>query len=308
MKKNEFTYLSADGKTNIHGVEWLPDGEPKGIIEVVHGMTEHILRYEEFVEYFTNQGYIVIGIDLIGHGTSVAEGSKKMYFGPRGSWKYVVKDVSKCKRLVQKKYPELPVYLLGFSLGSFIVRTYMIKMKHNVDGIILIGTGQKKNIELAIARILVNKEIKKIGEDGTNDAIKKMSLESYNKFFEPNRTYCDWLLASESALDEYINDELCGDSISAGLFYEMINAMMYTGKAANNKTVDINTPILLLSGEKDPVGDFGKGIDLVYNMFKKVGVQDVEKKMYEGMRHDILREDNKEDVYKDIINWIEAIN
>lgn len=306
MLKEELTYKSDDKKTNIHSVKWIPEGEVKGIIQIVHGMTEHILRYEEFAEYFTEKGYVVVGIDLIGHGTSIAKDSKPMYFGPIGSWKHVVKDVLKCRNMTQKEYPNVPIYLVGFSLGSFVVRTYMIKMKHRVDGIILIGTGQKSSIELALAKMMVKKEIKKIGEDNTNDVIRKLSLESYNKYFKPNRTYCDWLLANEEALDEYINDELCGDSISAGLFYEMINAMIYTGNKKNIAKMDMDIPILLLSGEDDPVGDFGKGIDMVYKLFNKVGAKSVEKKLYQGMRHDILREKDKENVYNDIINWIET--
>lgn len=306
MKKEEFIYKSNDKKTDIHGVKWLPEKEVKGIIQIVHGMTEHILRYEEFAKYFTERGYIVVGIDLLGHGTSIAEDSKAMYFGPIGSWKYVVKDISECKEIVQKEYPNKPLYLIGFSLGSFIVRTYIIKMKHKVDGIILIGTGQKKKFELALAKMMVRKEVNKIGEENTNDAIRKMSLESYNKYFKPNRTYCDWLLANEEALDEYIGDELCGDSISSGLFYEMINAMIYTGNKKNIAKMDMDIPILLLSGKDDPVGDFGKGIDMVYKLFDKAGVKSIEKKLYQGMRHDILREKDKENVYNDIINWIET--
>ena len=282
MRSEEFFYNSVDKKTKIHAICWLPDGETKGIIQIAHGVTEYIERYKSFAEYFTKKGYIVIGNDHIGHGKSIAEGSKPMYFGPEGSWNYAVQDVKTCMDIAKQKFPNLPYILIGFSLGSFLVRTLLIdNLNEKIDKVILIGTGQMSEIPIKIAKM------------------------TYNKIFKPNRTEYDWLCANEEALDEYIKDENRGSDFSAGLFRELLNGMLYTGKVKNIEKMKKDTPILLLSGEMDPVGDCGKGVEMTFKALKKAGVNNVTIKLYPGDRHDILHEKDKDNIYLDIEKWIE---
>lgn len=304
MKKEEFYYKSADGVTDIHACMWAPDENPKGIIQIAHGVTEYILRYERFAEYFVSKGYVVVGNDHIGHGLSVAKGKEKMYFGPAGSWNYVVDDIKKCMEISKSKFKNIPYILLGFSLGSFLVRTFLINYPGNVDKAIIMGTGQISAIPIKIARSFANGEAKKVGEQYSTPKIHDLTFGTYNKIFAPNKTEYDWLCANETELTKYINDPLKGGDFSAGLFREMLDGMLYTSKIKNIKKMDKNIPIFLISGDKDPVGDCGKGVNKTYKAFKKAGVQNVTVKLYPNDRHDILHEKNYLDVYEDILSWI----
>ncbi len=305
MIKNEFYYPSADGKTQIHAVEWKPETEIKGVIQIAHGVTEYILRYENFAEFFTQKGFVVVGNDHLGHGQSIAPNGKPMYFGPNGSWNFVVKDIDTCKQMTKKKYPNVPYMILGFSLGSFLVRTYLIDYAQEpLDGAIIMGTGYIPNFKIAIAKMMANKEAKKVGEENTSPLIKSLTFETYNKLFKPNRTAFDWLCSNEEALDEYIKDPLRGENYSAGLFREMLTGMQYTAELKNIQKMNKKMPIFLLSGDKDPVGEFGKGVIKTHEIFKKAGIEDVEIKLYQNLRHDILHEKCKDTIYNDIYLWL----
>lgn len=304
MNKREFYYPSSDGKTRIHAVEWSPDESPKAILQIAHGVTEYILRYEEFAEYLTNKGILVVGNDHIGHGSSIAENAKPMYFGPEGSFKYAVDDVNTLYKTTREKHENIPYIILGFSLGSFIIRRFLIDYPDTVDGAILVGTGQIAPIKIKIAKFIAKSEVKKHGEDNPTPMIKSLSFDNYNKLFKPNRTDYDWLCLSKTSLDKYIKDKNRGKELSAGLFREMLSGMEYTGKIDNMKKMNKDIPVLFLSGEMDPVGEKGKSVKKAYSDFKKVGIEDVDMKLYKDLRHDILHEDNCVEIYNDIYNFI----
>ena len=304
MNKREFYYPSSDGKTRIHAVEWSPDESPKAILQIAHGVTEYILRYEEFAEYLTNKGILVVGNDHIGHGSSIAENAKPMYFGPEGSFKYAVDDVNTLYKTTKEKYKNIPYIILGFSLGSFIVRRFLIDYPDTVDGAILVGTGQIAPIKIKIAKFIAKSEAKKHGEDNPTPMIKSLSFDNYNKLFKPNRTDYDWLCLSKTSLDKYIRDKNRGKELSAGLFREMLSGMEYTGNLENIKKMNKNITIIFLSGEMDPVGEKGKSVKKAYDYFKKAGIKDVSMKLYKDLRHDILHEDNAEQIYQDILEFI----
>lgn len=304
MVKEEFYYPSADGKTNIHAVLWLPEEKPIAVLQISHGVTEHILRYEAVAEYFTEKGFAVTGNDHIGHGTSIAENAEPMFFGTSGSWQWVVRDMCICKEKMRKRFPDIPYCLLGFSLGSFLVRTCLIQYPGTVDAAVLIGTGQIPAFQIAIAREVVKQEIHKVGEEHTSPVIKKLTFETYNKKFAPNRTEFDWLCSNDTALDDYIADSLCGEYLSSGLFRELLSGMAFTGKMENIRKMDMELPILLASGKQDPVGEWGKGVVRTYRCFKKAGMKDVKVKLYSGLRHDILHENKREEICNDIYVWM----
>lgn len=306
MVKNEFYYLSADNKTQIHAVEWKPEKEIIGVIQIAHGVTEHILRYEQFAEFFTQKGFVVVGNDHLGHGTSIAKNSKPMYFGPKNSWNFVVQDIETCRKMTKEKYSDIPYVLLGFSLGSFLVRTYLIDYaKEPIDASIIMGTGYIPNFKIAIAKMIANNEAKKVGEENTSSVIKSLTFETYNKLFKPNRTECDWLCSNEKAIDEYLADPLRGKNYSAGLFIELLSGMQYTSNLKNIKKMNKKIPIFLLSGDKDPVGEFGKGVIKTFDILRKAGIENVDIKLYKDLRHDILHEENRNNIYADIYNWLE---
>lgn len=304
MKKHEFYYDSADKKTKIRAIEWAPEGDVIGIVQVVHGVTEHILRYEKLAEFLCDKGFVVVGNDLIGHGKSISKKSKPMYFGPEGSWSWLEADLDKCRELTKKRHPNVPYCMIGSSLGSFLIRTFIINYPEKIDMAILVGTGQTPAFQISLGKFVANSEAKKYGEDVPTKKISELTFETYNKIFAPNRTRYDWLAASEKSVDEYVNDPLRGGDMSSGVFREMLSGMKYSGNINNIKKMKKDMPVLFLSGENDPVGDCGKGVKKACNILEKAGLKDVEMKLYPNLRHDILHEEEAENIFKDIYEWL----
>lgn len=306
MVRNEFTFPSADGRTAIHAVEWLPDGDVRAVLQISHGVAEYILRYEPFAEYLTARGFAVAGHDHLGHGGSVAEGAARLYFGPRGSWSWVVDDLYTRRQLAGKRFPGVPCFLLGHSMGSFLARTYLIRYPGTVDGAVLMGTGQQSPALIAGGKAVAAAESARIGEDRASPLVEKLAFGAYNKRFAPNRTANDWLSVSTENVDRYLADPLCGGTPTSGLFREMLGGLTFIAKPENLKRMNLNTPVLFISGEMDPVGDCGRGVKKAFRSFQKAGVRDVSLQLYPELRHEILCEDCRETVYGDIFQWLEA--
>lgn len=305
MVKREFTLPSADGKTQLHAVEWLPEGAPRAVLQISHGVAEYILRYEPLAAYLTERGFAVVGNDHLGHGTSVAEGGARLYFGPKGSWSHVVDDLYALRSLTGKRFPGLPYFLLGHSMGSFLARTYLIRYPGTVDAAILMGTGQMPPALVAGGRLVAAQQARKVGEAQSSPVVMQLAFGAYNKLFAPNRTAFDWLSVNPKNVDAYLADPLCGENPSVGLFREMLGGIAFITKSENLKKMNADTPVLFLSGSMDPVGDCGKGVQKACESFRKAGMRDVSIKLYPGLRHEILQEDCKELIYEDIYRFLE---
>ena len=306
MVRNEFTFLSADGKTPIHAVEWLPEGQARAVLQISHGVSEYILRYESFAEYLTVRGFAVVGHDHLGHGQSVAEGSPRLYFGPKGSWSWVVDDIDQRRNLAKAKFPQVPYFLMGHSMGSFLARTYLIRYPGAVDAAVIMGTGQMSPAIIAGGKAVAAEEAHRVGEDQTSSLVDKLAFGAYNKRFAPNRTGFDWLSLNQDNVDRYMADPLCGGNATIGLFREMLGGLSFIAKPENLKRMNLNIPVLFISGEMDPVGDCGKGVKRAFESFRKAGVRDVSLKLYPELRHEILNETCRETVYEDIYQWLAA--
>ena len=304
MVRSEFTFLSADGRTPIHAVDWAPETPPRGVLVLSHGVSEHILRYEPFAEFLTARGFAVAGHDHLGHGTSVAEGAPRLYFGGRGSWFQVARDLYTRRELAGKRWPGVPVFLLGHSMGSFLARTYLIRYPGTAAGAVLMGTGQMAPAAVAAGRLLAAGEAARVGAQHASPLVSRLAFETYNRKFAPNRTAYDWLSASEENVDAYLADPLCGGEVTIGLFREMLAGIAYITRRDNLRRMNLNTPVLFLSGREDPVGDMGKGVRRAYESFRRAGVRDVELKLYPGLRHEILQEACRETVYQEILGWL----
>ena len=303
--RKEFYFPSSDGKTQIHAIEWAPDAEPVGVYQIAHGVSEYALRYEPFAEFLNGKGFVVVANDHLGHGQSVAEGAPALYFGEKDGWTHVVDDMYALRNLTAQKHPDLPYFLMGHSMGSFLTRTYLIRYPGTVGAAIIMGTGQQAGYMVAGGRAAAKIIGKKHGFDQFNETVNHLAFGAYNKPFEPKRTDYDWLSANEENVDKYIADPLCGGGATTGLFLEMLGGIGFIGKPSNLAKMDKNTPILFISGAMDPVGDLGKGATKAYESFKKAGVKDVELKLYPGLRHEILNEKEKDQVYADLWAWIE---
>ena len=261
-------------------------------------------RYEEFADFFNSKGIIVVGNDDIGHGNSISSDKNPMYFGEKESWSLAVDDLCTLYALMKEEYPNLPYFVLGLSLGAYLMRALVINYPEIADGIILVGTSRIVPLEFKLGLFMAEKERKKYGDDVATNQIHDLTFGTYNKSFKPNRTEMDWLCANDEALDKFLADNRRGKDLTVGLFRELLSVMLYAREMDNIKKMNKDLSVLFLSGENDAVGQFTKRIKSAYNDFKKAGIKDVEYKIYPGLRHDILNEKNKEEVFNDIDVWI----
>lgn len=306
-KKTDFTFLSSDGKTRLHGISWVPeDTAPVAVLQLVHGVAEYIDRYDHFARFLNGHGIVVVGHDHLGHGGSLPEGATPVYFGDGVTWDTPVDDIYVLHTRLKEQYPDLPLLLMGHSMGSFLSRTYLIRYPGTVKAAILMGTGWQGSATvaggLALAGVLARK-----GADSTNATVTALAFGAYNKSFKPNRTSCDWLSVDQENVDAYLADPMCGHDMTVGLFREMLRGIRFNQRFSNLDKMDGKTPILLISGEADPVGGMGAGVRQTYLEFKRAGVGDCTLKLYPGLRHEILNEKAQRDtVYQDIWSWMEA--
>lgn len=232
MKEQTLNILQNDNYA-LHGILWSTDEKPKAILQITHGMTEHICRYKKFAKELCSQGIAVAGFDLRGHGKNLSK-TGCATFGENG-WDDSLYDIQVFSDFLRNKYPDCPHYILGFSLGSFLVREYLNKYDHHFSGAIIAGTGHQPPAVLSIMMAIVKTQIKSNGFDNTTPLVKQLSFETYNTKFKPNNTDFDWLCSDEAELQKYILDNSCADSISSGLFWQLLSSMKYTGNGAAYK-------------------------------------------------------------------------
>ena len=305
MKAESF-YFVGSGGTNLTAYLWTPDGEVKAVLQVTHGMTEHMGRYEAFAAYLCTMGIAVAGFDLRGHGRNPGD-AEVASFG-EGGWAASIEDMQLFYELLEQRLPGVPHYMLGFSLGSFLLREYLTKYPDDdgIAGAIIMGTGHQPGWLLTIMRWIVMGQIKKAGFDRTTDLVRQLSFGAYNQKFKPNRTAADWLCADEVELGKYLEDPLVRKDISAGLFWELLGSMKRTGKKTTYEKWNKKMPVLLLYGENDPVGDFGKGVQRLYDQMRKAGIQIITFQRFLDARHDLLHEEatRAESVRHCITDWL----
>lgn len=304
---SEFTFLSSDGKTQLHGMLWEPEGVAvRAVLQICHGVAEHIARYDGFARALNEQGIAVAGHDHLGHGKSLPEGGTPVYFGQGSTWNTVVDDIYILHQRLKQRYPDAPLCIMGHSMGSFLTRTYLIRYPGTVKAAVLMGTGWQSAATLAGGLALAG-TLARRGAASTNAAVTALAFGAYNKTFKPNRTECDWLSADEENVDEYIADPLCGHDATVGLFREMLWGIRFNQRPTNLRKMDKTTPVLLISGEDDPVGGMGAGVRQTYQAFRHAGVTDCTLRLYHGLRHELLNEKaHRGAVYQDIWNWMEG--
>lgn len=289
MTKELFTFTGSAG-TQLPAVIWLPDCEPKLILQVTHGMTEHMGCYEAFAEDLSPLGIIVAGFDLRGHGKNPGDGNVAS-FGENG-WEASLQDMKCFHTLMAQRFSGLEHHMLGFSLGSFLLRDYLGRFPEGVDGAIIMGTGHQPGMLLRIMKAIVKGQVKKVGVDGFSPLVRSLSFGVYNQKFNPSRTDRDWLCSDETSLDRFIADPLMRKDISAGLFYQMLDAMERTGNQKSYGKWNKDMPVFLLYGEMDPVGNFGKGVPNIYRQMKAARFKHVEMQQLIFARHLLLWEES----------------
>ena len=296
-------FPSSTGVCEVSYRIWAPE-EPRACVQIIHGMAEHIDRYHDFATFLANNGFLVYGMDLPGHGKSIGKDQPYGYFGESNGWDHLIEDNKTMHDTVMKEYPSVACILFGHSMGSFLARTYAGRMGVDFDAFIFSGTAGA-NPALPIAKMIARSAIKKGKGKVANESLNQLSFGSYNKKFKDARTEFDWLSRDTASVDKYVEDPLCGFCFTSYAFYDLFTGLGEVSNLNWAKRVP-NRPIFLMSGSFDPVGGMGKGVKQVNQWLVKSG-HNVTMKLYPQGRHEMLNETNRSEVYGDVLLFLETV-
>ncbi len=302
--KKEIRFRSSDSVRMVKGWIYAPKDNIKGIVQISHGMCEHIGRYRHFINDLTKQGYIVCGHDHIGHGESSAP-EEYGYFGEKKGYRNLVFDLHYMSLIAKKEYPDLPLFLFGHSMGSFVARLYLSKYSNELSGVILCGTSGP-NALLPTALAACRSVIALKGPLYRSPMLDRLAFGAFNQKILPVRTSNDWLTRKESAVDDYLKDPKCTFIFTASGYHDLFEMISLINQPSWYQTLDCRLPVFLISGDMDPVGNYGKGIWKVFRSMEDAGVQDVTMTLYPQARHELLNELNYDEVLSDIVQWLDG--
>jgi alpha-beta hydrolase superfamily lysophospholipase len=304
MKATEFNLTAKDG-VSILVHKWEADsGTPNAILQIAHGMGEHAARYADFAGFMAKNGFVVYANDHRGHGETARSETELGFFAADDGWNKVVEDAHELSLKIKEENPGLPLFLLGHSMGSFIARDLISKYSADYQGVVLSGTTGDPGA-IAVVGTLIGKLLAALqGKTHKNKFLHDTAFGKFNAPFKPNRTEFDWLSRDEKVVDDYAADPKCGMIMSIGFILDLTGGISYINSNAAFEGTSVDLPVLLVSGEADPVSDGGKGVKEVYEKYILRGLKDLQMKLYPQCRHEILNELNKEEIYQDILNWM----
>jgi len=299
----EFAVTATDNIHTLVGKLYIPDGEIKGLFHIVHGMCEYIDRYDSFMAFLAENGYVAFGYDNLGHGKTAKDDSELGFIAHRNGWKYLVNDVNAYEAAVRTLYPDKPLYLFGHSMGSFIARLSAESNGNNIDKFVICGTAGKN--PLAVPGIALTNIIKLLfGEKHISKLVLSMAFGTYNKRFEKLSEY-EWLTKDREIIEKYKNDKYCAFSFTVSAMHDLIKLISLCNRGKWYTNLNKNLPVLLVSGEDDPVGNYGKGVNQIHKKLNAAGINS-DIKLYENCRHEILNDTCRQQTMDDILEFIEG--
>lgn len=309
MRKEEICFKSFNGESKLYAVKWLPDdGNYRAVVQISHGMVEYIERYEEFAKFLTDRGFLVVGHDHAGHGKSAEKEEDFGYFGNYGNnpSDVLVRDMHKLRTKIQNENQGIPYFMLAHSMGSYMLRKYITIYGDNLDGAIIVGTGF-----IAQPAVIFIKMLTKIlavfkGWRYRSSFIQQLTYtKPYRKYDLTGKDIeRNWLTKDLEIVKKYYAKKECRFTFTLNAYMGLFCAVGYDAKIKNAKKIPKDLPLLMISGEEDPVGDLGKGVKKAYKMYKAVGIKDITCKLYPGDRHEIINETDRYIVFEDVYKWL----
>ena len=298
--RQEFYFPSNNGTEKIHAVKWEPEGRIRAVVQIVHGMAEHIERYDEFARYLAQRRILVVGHSHLGHGKSSASEADLGFFDDTDGNKFVVADIHTLRQMVQSQHPDAAYFLLGHSMGSFLVRQYLGEKAEGLAGAVIMGTGDQPVLVLKAAKLICKFIASAKGWRHRSDFVNAFVCGGFEKKLGPG-----WLSKNEENVKRYAADPLCGFVFTLNGFYHMFSGMLEANIRERAGEIPKALPLLFTSGLEDPVGNNGHGVAAVWKRYRKFGAQKAKLKLYPGDRHEILNELDRQQVYADLHDWIE---
>lgn len=282
---------------------WDQVPSPRGVVQIAHGMAEHGGRYERFARFLSDRGYVVLANDHRGHGKTGEKAGLMGYFARENGFDRVVDDLHFLTEQIKREYPNLPLFLFGHSMGSFLVRRYLQRYGREVAGAIIMGSGGDPGLAGKLGRFLARQLMRK---DPTKPSplLNKLSFGAFNKGIKNPRSEFDWLSRDAGEVQKYLDDPYCGFVCSSGFFYDLLTGMELIHSDRKIERIPKDLPLLVLSGTGDPVGKYGEGIRQFVGQLKNHNINRIELKLYPEARHELLNELNKEEVMEDIAAWL----
>ncbi len=306
MRRETFSFLSTNRESRLHGVRWLPeDGTCRGVVQIAHGMTEFIERYEEFAGYLTDLGFVVVGHDHMGHGQSVIIPEEWGYFTKDCASDCLVWDMHRLRRKMENAYPGAPYIMLGHSMGSFLLRKYITRYGEGLAGAVIMGTGSVPDGVVKSAMAMIQSMAAVKGWRYRSKSIERMIFSNVFRRFNMDGTDPEnsWLSKDVEKVKEYYADERCTFHFTLNGFYTLLETIAYDNQLAYMEQIPEYLPILLVSGGEDPIGNYGKGVEKVSRQLEKAGLLDISLRIFEDDRHEILNETDRQQVYAEIGEW-----
>lgn len=303
---SQIIYRSQNAAQDVQGYIYQQDDvTPKAVVQIAHGMCEYFLRYDEFARFLAKEGFVVCGNDHVGHGSSIRQEHELGYFAPRNGHHILVEDVHQLTQMMKTQYPELPYFLLGHSMGSFIVRAFLDRYSDELDGAILSGTASG-NPFLGLGISIADKLRHTHGERHRSNFLRKLSGLSTSHYKDPFLPEFDWITRDRAIVQAYADDPKCNFLFTAAAYQDLFTLLKKVNQRHWGEKIRKDLPLYLFSGSDDPVGNFGKGVQKVFNHLQGIGITDVSLKLYEQGRHEMLNEINRDEVYQDTLDWLNA--
>lgn len=316
--EKEYSFLSNNKYSDIYVKMWIPKGEIKAILQLSHGMNEHMGRYDEFANYLARNGMMVVGNDHMGHGKSVSSPDDYGYFAipviggtkkqreKYGSSSLAVMDMYQITKTVKKHYPGIPYFLLGHSMGSMLSQRYVMNYGNEIDGLILTGIVHVDKKLILPGKIMCKLITFFKGERHRSKLYYYVIFGKYLNRIKNPRTKFDWLSTDENEVDKFINDEKCKFIFTMNGFKALTSTYEYIQKERNIARIPKDLNILILSGSEDPCGNYGKYASELKDIYKSYGIKNVSDKIYMDCRHEIVNDSLKYEMFEDVKNWVDS--
>ena len=305
MRTSSFDWSADDGKP-IFVYVFSPDTDeaPKGVVHIIHGMSEHAARYARVAEPLTALGFVVYAHDQRGHGRTAKTDDELGFFASSGGWDLAISDIRGLLAFSKKAHPGVPQAVIAHSMGSFMAQRIMALVGRDLSAVVLSATNGPPNLLARTGVYVAKAERARLGERGKSKILQGLSFDEFNKAFRPNRTAYDWISRDEAEVDKYVNDPRCGFPATTSLWVDLLEALPGLTKPETIAQVPKNLPIYVLAGGEDPVHERTKNLKPLLALYAKAGITDVTFRVYPGARHELFNETNRAEIIAEMTDWL----